>query len=164
MGHYRLLAAGAEFSFLTMEIRGFLQYVGCAAIIACEYIMNFQTYWFPIQTTFRCQYWVGPNNNELTVSADESTIRRWRSWFRNMYKYFMYCISYINFDEKGALSEGIPCLYILEGPVLYKNIGILPGWLPKLIRPIINSNLWLHTRYAFQSWYKEDKLMLKVKH
>ncbi|NSW81649.1 MAG: hypothetical protein HPY90_00005 [Syntrophothermus sp.] len=28
-------------------------------------------------------------------------------------------------------------------------VGEAPGWLARIVRPVVNSNLWVHTRFAF---------------
>ncbi|WP_425387641.1 hypothetical protein [Aneurinibacillus terranovensis] len=30
-------------------------------------------------------------------------------------------------------------------------VGNAPRWLARIVRPIVNDNLWLHTRFAFLS-------------
>jgi hypothetical protein len=34
---------------------------------------------------------------------------------------------------------------------LGRLVGDAPGWLARIVRPIVNINLWLHTRSAFLS-------------
>ena len=66
------------------------------------------------------------NDSELSVISDESTLNRWRKWFNEKVDYFQGCL------------ESITIRY-----------GDAPGWLARVVRPIANLNLWIHTRSAF---------------
>lgn len=88
---------------------------------------------------------------EITVPADEATIRSWRIWFQSMLNYFLGCLLSITIhcgkefvEEKASLPES-------KLQKIWQYVGDAPGWLARLVRPIVNSNLWLHTRYAFMS-------------
>ena len=69
---------------------------------------------------------------ELTVAADESTISRWRAWFISLVSYLA-----------GAL--------ISIAARIWCHVGDGPGWLARVVRPVVNTNLWLQTRSAFLS-------------
>lgn len=91
------------------------------------------------------------SNKALTVAADESTIRRWRIWFNKFSQYFLGCLESIAFrygkkavDDKPHQSEST-----LQR--IWHHVGNAPGWLARVVRPIANTNLWIHTRFAFLS-------------
>lgn len=85
----------------------------------------------------------------LDVAADESTIRRWRNWFKDMAGYLLGCLTSIVIRYGRGYVEEVSCL---PGSVLeriWRHVGDAPGWLARLVRPVTNSNLWVHTRFAF---------------
>jgi len=90
-------------------------------------------------------------DTELTVSADESTIRSWRMWFQEMYYYFLGCLLSITIRYDRETAEGVSSLPESKLQRIWYYVGDAPGWLARLVRPIANSNLWLHTRSAFMS-------------
>jgi hypothetical protein len=88
---------------------------------------------------------------ELTVAADESTISRWRAWFFCLASYFAGAlISIAARYVKNAVEEppGLP-----RSPLqrIWCHVGDGPGWLARVVRPVVNTNLWLQTRSAFLS-------------
>ena len=90
-------------------------------------------------------------NVTLTVTADESTIYRWRSWFRGLVNHFLGCLVSISIrDHQGSVEEPIQ---LPESPLqrIWHFVGDAPGWLARVVRPIANFNLWIHTRSAFLS-------------
>lgn len=88
---------------------------------------------------------------ELTVAADESTIRHWQDWFKEMYNYFLGCLLSIVIRYEEDTAEGIPSLPKSKLHRLWHYVGEAPGWLARIVRPIVNLNLWVHTRFAFLS-------------
>lgn len=90
-------------------------------------------------------------DTELTVSADESTIRSWRIWFQAMYYYLLGCLLSIAIRYDKETAEGLSSLPESKLQRIWNYVGDAPGWLARLVRPIANSNLWLHTRSAFMS-------------
>jgi hypothetical protein len=88
---------------------------------------------------------------ELAVPADESTIRSWRIWFQSMCNYFLGCLLSVTIrcgkefvEEKSSFPES-------KLQRIWQYVGDAPGWLARCVRPIVNSNLWIHTRSAFMS-------------
>lgn len=86
------------------------------------------------------------------VAADESTLYRWRHWFKAW-----------SFYALGALIS-IGLRLQLDMPVQEKSgsaqstlqrigrlVGESNGWLAKVVRSLANINLWVHTRSAFLS-------------
>lgn len=90
-------------------------------------------------------------DEEQTVIADESTRRRWKEWFMSLVTYFAGCLNSIAIrynqepvKEPSDLSESAP-------QRIFNYVGDAPGWLARMTKPIVNTNLWLHTRLAFMS-------------
>ncbi len=88
----------------------------------------------------------------LYVSADESTIGRWRRWFKEIYDYLLGCLISI------LIQQGLDCVEdvlstLPRSPLhrIYHLVGDAPGWLARVVRPIANFNLWPQTRLAFLS-------------
>ena len=102
-------------------------------------------------------------NRHLTVPADESTIRRWRSWFQEMFNYFLGCLLSIAIRYGKEFVEELSRLPESKLQRIWHHVGDAPGWLARLVRPIVNLNLWVHTRSAFLSWCVVGRLMLKPK-
>jgi hypothetical protein len=87
----------------------------------------------------------------LTVASDESTIRHWRTWFQEIYYYLLGCLLSIAIRYEKNTAEGMYSLPESKLQKVWHYVGDAPGWLARLVRPIVNSNLWLHTRFAFLS-------------
>ena len=90
-------------------------------------------------------------DEQQTVIADETTRWRWRDWFISLATYFAGCLHSIairynqeTVKEPSDLSESA-LLRILG------YVGNAPGWLDRMTKPLVNTNLWLHTRSAFIS-------------
>lgn len=90
-------------------------------------------------------------NTALTVTADESTLNRWRHWFRALQNHFLGCLASIatllgkeSVKETSRLSKST-----LQG--IWNYVGNAAGWLARIVRPVANTNCWVHTRFAFLS-------------
>jgi len=92
-----------------------------------------------------------PMQPGLAVAADESTIRRWREWFRRIVEYLAGCL------ESAAARFGIGAAVRPEGggrsalKRIKRQAGAEEGWMAKAVRTATNMNLWVHTRSAFQA-------------
>lgn len=90
-------------------------------------------------------------NATLTVAADESTLLRWRSFVKERITYWLGCLASIatryNRDPVEQSSVALQTAHQRIGHV----VGNAPGWLARIVRPVANANLWLHTRFAFLS-------------
>lgn len=87
----------------------------------------------------------------LTVTADDATIRRWRNWFMELTDYFLGCLESIAVRYgKKPVEEAFrhPSLTLRR---IRHHVGDAPGWLARIVRPLANANLWVHTRSAFLS-------------
>jgi len=90
-------------------------------------------------------------NSELTVAADESTISCWRDWFFSLAGYFAGClISIASRYVKNAVEDrpGLPESLLQR---IWCHVGDAPFWLARVVRPVVNTNLWVQTRSAFLS-------------
>lgn len=85
------------------------------------------------------------------VAADDSTLHRWKAWFHDHKSYWLGCLTSIaarfHQDPVKAMSTPSQTAHHRLGQI----IGDAPGWLARIVRPIANMNLWLHTRFAFLS-------------
>lgn len=93
------------------------------------------------------------NPSTHDVPADESTLFRWFEWFNYFVDYWVNCLISIVLrtnQEKAPLN-----LASANSETALHRIGRLvgdaPRWLERIVRPIVNINLWLHTRSAFLS-------------
>jgi hypothetical protein len=86
-----------------------------------------------------------------TVEADDATLQRWKRWFREHNMYFLGCLRSIaiRFQQDPVEKLSIPSQSVHHRIGHY--VGDAPGWLARVVRPVVNSNLWLHTRFAFLS-------------
>ena len=87
----------------------------------------------------------------LTVAADESTILRWRNWFRERANHFAGCLASISirFFNHSVKESSALSMSVLQR--IFNFVGDAPGWLARIVRPIANTNNWIHTRSAFLS-------------
>lgn len=85
----------------------------------------------------------------LTVTADESTIRRWRNWFSGLADYLSGCLKSIAIRYGREPVEKDPHLPKSTLQKLWQYVGDASGWLARIVRPVANLNLWVHTRFAF---------------
>lgn len=84
------------------------------------------------------------------VIADESTLYRWGIWFAKCWRYWLNCLSAI------AARSGNPVKpsSVASSSALQRighYVGHGDGWLARVVRPLVNSQLWVHTRFAFLS-------------
>lgn len=88
----------------------------------------------------------------VDVAADESTLGRWREWFQVWGIYAVGCMISIakrfQLDLPVGVASGSPRTVLQK---IGCNDEKSDGWLAKIVRPIINVNLWLQTRSAFLS-------------
>ena len=90
------------------------------------------------------------NGQVSDVAADESTLYRWRGWFEKCWRYWVNCLAVMAAqigNPVERLSE--PSLSALQRIGHY--VGQEFGWLVRVVRPIVHSQLWVHTRSAFLS-------------
>lgn len=87
---------------------------------------------------------------QISVIADESTLKRWRNWFYERADYFQGCLTSIilRYDllESAEGSSSLPQSKLHR---IWQHVGDAPGWLARVVKPLANLNLWPHTRLAF---------------
>lgn len=86
---------------------------------------------------------------QAQVSADDSTISRWRGWFFGLSQHIYggLLAACYRFDKNFAESPDQ-----LSGSLLQRIqhlVGAPPGWLGRIVRTLVNMNLWVQTRSAF---------------
>lgn len=87
----------------------------------------------------------------LCVAADDSTIRRWRNWFREYMDHFLGCLESIAVRLGRRTAEKITCSSKSGFQRVIDFVGDASGWLARIVRPVANTNNWIHTRSAFLS-------------
>lgn len=90
-------------------------------------------------------------SSKLSVAADESTLARWRSWFQAHSTYFLGCLDSIAIRFLPHITSGDLGLSRSILQKIWQHTNNTIGWLARVVRPIANVNLWVHTRSAFLS-------------
>jgi hypothetical protein len=88
----------------------------------------------------------------IDVAVDEATLYRWRCWFRDWSTYAMGCLESIRIRlslDPPVLVSSDPAQSVLQQ--IGHLVGEASGWLSRVVRPIANTQLWVHTRSAFLS-------------
>lgn len=75
------------------------------------------------------------------VSCEDSTIRKIKRWYINKEQYFTGCLVSVAARHGAALAAGTISLL--------RKMRECSGWLRRLVRIVVNSNLWLHTRSEY---------------
>ena len=82
------------------------------------------------------------------VPADNSTLLRWKAWFKESAHHFSGCLISIAIQiGKGSVEDSYDSMSLLQR--FWQHVGDAEGWLARVVRPIVNSNNWVHTRSAF---------------
>lgn len=88
---------------------------------------------------------------EIVVAADQSTLHRWRGWFRSQTTHLLGCLASVairfGLDVAEELSVSPQTVHHRFG----RFVGDAAGWLARVVRSVVNSNFWAHTRSAFLS-------------
>lgn len=86
-----------------------------------------------------------------TAAADDSTMQRWKDWFHEHTVYLLGALRSIaaRFHQDPAEKPSLPPQTAHHEIGHY--VGDAPGWLARIVRAVVNSNLWVHTRSAFLS-------------
>lgn len=87
---------------------------------------------------------------EISVIADESTLKRWQNWFFEIADYLHGCLVsiIIRYDLKESV-EGLSSLAQSKLHRIWQHVGDAPEWLARVVKPVANLNLWPYTRSAF---------------
>lgn len=89
--------------------------------------------------------------SELTVAADESTINRWRQWFKEISNYLAGALVSIAIRYCLQSVEGESNLPQSPLQRIWQLVGNAPHWLARTVRPVVNANYWIQTRSALLS-------------
>jgi len=87
----------------------------------------------------------------LDLAADDVTLYRLKRWFHGILPHLLGALRSIVFrlgkdvvKEPSVLSQSVH-------QIIGHYVGSEPGWLARIVRPIVNANLWVHTRSVFLS-------------
>ena len=89
--------------------------------------------------------------SEITVAADESTIWRWRKWFKSSAVYIMMAL--FSVAAVNGESTNISSLEIQEKPIetIKRILARKIKWLNEAVKILVNSSKWVFNRSAFLS-------------
>jgi len=87
----------------------------------------------------------------LSVAVDESTLTRWRHWFAECAEHFAGCLESIRIRYGHDSAQGPSTLASSVLQRIWHYVGESPLWLARVVRPVANTNHWIHTRSAFLS-------------
>lgn len=96
------------------------------------------------------------------VAADNATLQRWKAWFRDHHAYWLGCLASITlrFHQAPVKAPSNPSQTAHH--TFGQIVGEAPGWLARIVRPIANANLWLHTRFAYLTKSPFGRLDIEV--
>lgn len=82
-----------------------------------------------------------------TVCCENSSIVRIKRWFAESADYLVGALTAIaaRFGLTVKPAGGPACRRLKD------LVGEAPGWLARVVRPVVNANFWVHTRFAFLS-------------
>ncbi|HEX2927486.1 MAG TPA: DUF6431 domain-containing protein [Ruminiclostridium sp.] len=88
---------------------------------------------------------------KTAVSAEQSTFYRWKIWYDSLITHFLCCLRFIY--NKIGIGYSESKLITEKNSKELKRIRYFerdsPGWLSLFVCPLVNSNLYVHTRSAF---------------
>lgn len=87
----------------------------------------------------------------LVAPADQATLGRWRSWFQHLARYWEGALLALAVRYNLDLEVGPSNPSSSAHHRLGRLVGDVPGLLARIVRPVVNANLWLHTRSVFLS-------------
>lgn len=85
------------------------------------------------------------------TAADECTLYRWKRWFEAMAPYLAGCLTSLSIRYSPNPVEPLSVVPQSALQQIGHFVGNAPRWLARVVRPIANINLWVHTRSAFLS-------------
>ncbi|HHU77992.1 MAG TPA: hypothetical protein GXZ29_03815 [Clostridiales bacterium] len=89
------------------------------------------------------------SSTTLAIACDESTLHQWKSWFNALREYFAGCLQSIAVQLGKETEEASRPKSVLHR--IWHYVGDARGWLARIVRPLVNWNLWVQTRSAFLS-------------
>lgn len=81
------------------------------------------------------------------ISCENSSIYRFKRWFKVMAAHIKGSLASIAARENSVIETGEGTT--LKAITLY--VGERPGWLARAVRIVVNTNNWVHTRFAFMT-------------
>jgi len=87
----------------------------------------------------------------INVAADESTLSRWKRWFKELCAYLLGALISLTISHFKNAVEPKPELPNSALPRIWCYVGEGSGWLARVVRPVVNTNIWVQTRSAFLS-------------
>ncbi|HVJ49863.1 DUF6431 domain-containing protein [Desulfitobacterium sp.] len=91
------------------------------------------------------------SSKSVDIAVDDSTLYRWKTWFHTLQPYLLGCLKSIAIRLRQDPVEEPSVSPRSAHQRIGQYVGEAPGWLARIVRPIANMNLWLHTRSAFLS-------------
>ena len=98
---------------------------------------------------------ISQKNADITVSAEQSTIYRWRQWFNRSATYIIMALLSVQatienktISSSLKIQEKTPHMLITE---IKKIVSRSDGWLSECFRLLVNSSKWVINRSAFLS-------------
>lgn len=88
-------------------------------------------------------------NNSAGVSADETTIARWRRWFSGLVHHIYGALKAVCHRLDRTFAESADPLSQSLLQRIHDLVGAAPGWLGRVVRIMVLQNLWVQTRSAF---------------
>jgi len=87
----------------------------------------------------------------VSACAETSTLRRWKVWFGVLSIYFILALQALEARMPGIAPGSLEASVHLPAVPAEAFHTQGPGWLARLVRPIANAHLWVHTRFAYLS-------------
>lgn len=88
------------------------------------------------------------SREESSTPADEATVNRWKRWVTENVTYWLGCLASIAVRYETGPVESPASSAQSAHQRLKQLVGVASGWLKRIVRPIVNANLWVHTRSA----------------
>jgi len=94
---------------------------------------------------------ISRGNAEITVAADESTIRRWRKWFKKNAINIMMALISVSAVIGGNVKSSSLEIQGRQNPIetIKRTVVRKSKWLNETIRILVNSSKWFFNRSAF---------------
>jgi hypothetical protein len=83
------------------------------------------------------------------VSADDATLFRWQGWFSNLRQHIYGGLLAACHRINKSFAESPDQLSGSLLQRIHHLVGTTPGWLGRIVRTLVNMNLWVQTRSAF---------------
>lgn len=77
---------------------------------------------------------VEESNTTLIVACDESTLHRWKYWFKSLSEYFAGCLQSIAIQIGKETEETSMSKSVLHR--IWHYVGDAPGWLGRIVQPV----------------------------